>query len=65
MSDRSKETMESLIDLAEYIGFDAIDKEIDVWIEVGEFDEAVKARAKELGWIPPDTPYSELDRPLF
>lgn len=61
MSDSPK----SLIELASDIGFEEIDKEIAVWIEMGEFDEQVRERAKELGWVSPDTPYSELDNPLF
>lgn len=55
----------SLFELASRIGFEAVDKEISAWIDMGEFDEAVKERATELGWVSPDTPYSELDRPIF
>jgi hypothetical protein len=55
----------NLFELCEHIGFAAVDAEIEPWIEMGEFDEAVKKRAEALGWIAPDTPYSELDRPLW
>lgn len=57
--------VQSLIGLCCEIGFDQVDAEVETWIEMGEFDEQVKERARKLGWIPPDTPYSELDRPLF
>lgn len=55
---------DSLFDLANRIGFDAIDREISVWIEMGEFDTAVAQRAAKLGWISPKTLISELDEPL-
>lgn len=55
----------NLFDLAEKVGFNALDDEIGAWIAMGEFDEYVKERATELGWVAPDTPYSELDRPIF
>lgn len=57
--------IKSLLDLVDKVGFDAVDAEIAAWIEMGEFDEQVRERARELGWIPPDTPYSDLDKPLF
>lgn len=55
----------NLFDLVNQNGFDSVDDEIGTWILMGEFDEYVKERAKMLGWIAPDTPYSELDNPLF
>lgn len=38
----------SLIDLANDIGFAQIDREVAVWIEMGEFDEQVLMRAQQL-----------------
>lgn len=38
----------NLFDLAEHIGFDAIDSEVEVWIDMGEFDHAVKDRAVKM-----------------
>ena len=38
----------SLFDLANDIGFDQIDREVAVWIEMGEFDEEVRERAQIL-----------------
>lgn len=55
----------TLFDLVDKVGFDRVDDEIGTWILMGEFDEYVRERARELNWVPPDTPYSELDKPLF
>ena len=41
--------IESIFDLANHIGFDAIDAEVSVWIEQGEFDYAVTDRAEAMG----------------
>lgn len=57
--------IKSLLDLVDELGFDVIDSEIDAWIAMGEFDEAVVKRVTDLGWIPPDSKYSDLDQPLF
>lgn len=40
--------IESLMGLADSIGFDAIDSEIEVWIESGAFDYQVIERANVL-----------------
>lgn len=45
-------TAESLIDLADTIGFEAIDQEVAVWIEYGGFDIEVAERAKHIGTEP-------------
>lgn len=55
----------SLFDLAQSIGFDSIDQEIATWIEIGEFDAAVKERAEKLGWVPPHAKLYEQDEGLF
>lgn len=41
----------NLFELTNDIGFEQIDAEIELWIEVGEFDEAVKERAAVLGYV--------------
>lgn len=56
----------SLIELCANIGFDQVDAEIDSWIEMGEFDEAVAKRAEKLGWFKPGTRWGEIEtEPLF
>lgn len=39
---------ESLLDLCDKYGFDAIDSEVEVWIETGAFDYTVMERARVL-----------------
>lgn len=46
--------VKNLIDLANHIGFAAIDAEIETWIEMGEFDEQVRERASQINFTPPD-----------
>lgn len=40
--------MNSLFDLVDGVGFDAIDAEIEEWIDQGVYDQQVLTRAKEL-----------------
>lgn len=61
---------ESLAELCADIGFDAVDQEVAVWIEMGEYDEDVIERARAIGWLPPDAKLGDIkcptdDRKLF
>lgn len=71
-------SINSVIDLANKIGFEAIDAEVGVWIQTGAYhdeihdymrdgalDDLVTQRAIELGFKPPYSLAGPDDRPLF
>lgn len=41
----------NLFEVAEDVGFEQLDTEIEAWIEMGEFDDSVKTRAVEIGFV--------------